>query len=153
MDFSLVENLKALQQFLQSDQQLPALGGSAALLRAQEELGFVIQQFQGDLDSGRGQEAWGTGIERLDRLAESLAMPGSLPNHTGGQEGRGVLLHLLGPHPFVRCTCLLSPSGLAVSCSQRWHFALNLRQIEAQCVSLTSSPLLLQQTGLRRLAL
>ena len=142
VDFSLVENLKALQQFLQSDQQLSALGGSAALLRAQEELGSVIQQFQGDLDSEQGKEAWETGIQGLGRLAESLAMPGSLPNHTGGHQGGGTLLYLLRPHPFAwppppdwRGMCSLSPSGLAVSCSHRWHVAHNLHQTEGQCIS------------------
>ena len=98
VDHGLVENLKALQQLLQSDQQLSALSGSVALLRAQEELGSIIQQFQGDVDSGCGQESREPGIERLDRLAESLAMPGSLPHHTGGQEGGATLLHLQGPH-------------------------------------------------------
>ena len=97
VDTGLVEDLKALQQSLQSDQQLSALSGSAALLRAQEELGSVIQQLQ-DVDSGRGKEAWETGIERLDRLADSLAMPGSLPHHTGGQEG-GAALHVRRRHP------------------------------------------------------
>ena len=117
VDTSLVEDLKALQQSLQSDQQLSAPSGSAALLRAQEELGSVIQQFQGDVDARPGQEAWEPGMERLGRLAESLATSGSLPNHTGGQEGGAPLLHALGPHSTPRCTCPQSPCGLAVSSS------------------------------------
>ena len=92
-----MEKLKALQKFLHSDQQLSALSGSAALLRAQEELGSVVLQLQGGVDSGRGQEAWETGIERLDRLAESLAVPGSLPHYAGGQEGRAAAPHVHGP--------------------------------------------------------
>ena len=130
VDVGLVENLKALQQFLQSDQQLSGLTGSAALLRAQEELGSVIQQLQGDADSRHRQEAWEAGMERLDRLAESLAMPGSFPHHTGGQEGGAALPHLHLPHPGWRCTCSLSPSGLAVSRTHRWHVASSLRQSE-----------------------
>eukprot|EP00891_Asterochloris_glomerata_P003611 jgi/Astpho2/3611/fgenesh1_pg.00058_%23_15_t len=69
VDFSLVENLKALQQFLQSDQQLSALGGSAALLRAQEELGSVIQQFQGGLPASTSlQTALGDLLDSQHRL-------------------------------------------------------------------------------------
>ena len=91
-----MEKVKALQNFLQSDQQLSALSGSAALLRAREELGSAIRQLQGDVDSGCRQEAWETGIERLDRLAEYLAVPASLPHHTGGQEGQAAVLHVHG---------------------------------------------------------